>query len=290
MSETVEQFLARGGQIKPLAMGYTAFPDGNIPMRPKPRKSDIVETPTAVIQEKNKTIKTRKKIEPRPKIPDEQVKLQIAEQIEKLNEFFSKTFHGDKKRFCSLVGLTPKTIDNARCGHGRIGIEKWKEVKLIMADFVFSKSKAKTKRSYKRRDPVEAERRNQVFEARTQAKENGETVFMAPCKHHGMTKFYLHGDQPPRCATCRMNNTKHLRNLHKDAEQKSKAERSEYNRAKVKEAASSGLKIFTGLCVRCGYTEMKYSKSPNTLNGYTYRCVECNKKTQALYKETRNKL
>ena len=54
MSETVEQFLARGGQIKPLEMGYTAFPDGNIPMKPKPRKSEIKETPADVIQAKNK--------------------------------------------------------------------------------------------------------------------------------------------------------------------------------------------------------------------------------------------
>lgn len=281
MSETVEQFLARGGQIKPLEMGYTAFPDGNIPMKPKPRKSDIAETSTDAIQERNKAIR---KYSPRLKITDETAKLQTAEQVEMLGEFFSKMFRGDKKRFCELVGLSPKTFDNAKAGCNRLGVDKWREAKLIMRDFVFSKPKSR------QRSSLETDRRKQVVEARKQAKANGDTVVMAPCKHHGMTKFYLHGDQPPRCATCRMNNTKHLRNLHKDAEQKSNAERSKFNIEKMREAVSEGLNIFIGLCVRCGYTEMKYSKSPNTLNGYTYRCVECNKKTQALYKETRNKL
>ena len=281
MSETVEQFLARGGKINTLAMGYTVFPDGNIPMRPKPRKSEIKETPSDVIQDRNKAIR---KYSPRPKIADEKSKLQIDEQVEMLGEFFGKMFRGDKKRFCELVGLSPKTFDNAKAGCNRLGADKWREAKLIMRDFVFSKPKSK------QRSSLEADRRKQIMEAREKAKANGDTVFMAPCKHHGMTKFYLHGDQLPRCATCRMNNTRKRRDVLKNDDQKSKAERSKFNIEKMREAVSKGLNIFIGLCVRCGYTEMKYSKSPNTLNGYTYRCVECNKKTQALYKETRNKL
>ena len=281
MSETVEQFLARGGKINTLAMGYTVFPDGNIPMRPKPRKSEIKETPSDVIQDRNKAIR---KYSPRPKIADEKSKLQIDEQVEMLGEFFGKMFRGDKKRFCELVGLSPKTFDNAKAGCNRLGADKWREAKLIMRDFVFSKPKSK------QRSSLEADRRKQIMEAREKAKANGDTVFMAPCKHHGMTKFYLHGDQLPRCATCRMNNTRKRRDVLKNDDQKSKAERSKFNIEKMKDAVSRGLNVFSGLCGICGHAEMKYSKSPNTLNGYTYRCIECNRKNQALYKETRNKL
>lgn len=199
MSETVEQFLARGGKINTLEMGYRAFPDGDIPMRPKPRKSEIKETPTDVIQAKNKSIR---KYSARPKVLNEAAKLQTAEQVKMLNEFFSKMFRGDKKRFCALVGLNPKTIGNAKAGSNRLGVDKWQEVKLAMRDFVFSKPKLSARMKYKRRDPAEKDRISQVAQAREQAKRNGETVFMAPCKNHGTTKFYLYGDKTSRCAAC----------------------------------------------------------------------------------------
>ena len=283
MSETVEQFLARGRKINTLAMGYTVFPDGNIPMRPKPRKSEIKETPSDVIQDRNKAIR---KYSPRPKIADENAKLQTAEQVEMLGEFFGKMFRGDKKRFIALTGLTVKTIANAKCGNCKIGVEKWLEIKSIMNDFVFSIPKPKP---YKLRNPAETERRNQVIKGKEQAILSGKNSFTAPCKHHGMTKFYIYGNQPPRCAECRYGNLKGRINAKKTDEQKARDERAKYNRDKTNEAVAKGLKTFIGLCANCGYTEMKYSNTPNTKNGRTYRCVECCKKRNTTYNAKRNK-
>ena len=283
MSETVEQFLARGGEINELPMGHTEYPDGKLPAAKKPKKADIIETPPIKIQEKNKVIR---EYSPRPKIPNEKAKLQIDEQIKLLTEFFSKLKRGDKKRFITLTGLAVKTIANAKCGNCKIGVEKWKEIKLIIANFVFSKLKPKP---YKLRNPAETERRNQVIRAKDEAILGGENSFIAPCRHHGMTKFHIHGNQPPRCAECRYGNLKGRIDAKKTDEQKARDERTKYNRDKTDEAAANGLKTFIGLCVNHGYTEMKYSNTPNTRNGRTYRCVECCKKRNTTYNAKRNK-
>ena len=283
VSETVEQFLARGGQINELPMGYTEYPDGKLPAPKKPKKSDVVETPSIKIKERNKVIR---KYFPRPKIPDEKAKLQIDEQVKLLTEFFGEMKHGDKKRFIALTGLAVKTIANAKCGNCKIGVEKWLEIKSIMNDFVFSIPKPKP---YKLRNPAETERRNQVIKGKEQAILSGKNSFTAPCKHHGMTKFYIYGNQPPRCAECRYGNLKGRINAKKTDEQKARDERAKYNRDKTNEAVAKGLKTFIGLCANCGYTEMKYSNTPNTKNGRTYRCVECCKKRNTTYNAKRNK-
>lgn len=290
MSETVEQFLARGGKINTLAMGYTAFPDGNIPMSPKPRKEKITETPKEVIEQKNKTIRKRAPIvkrDKRPALSSAQIEVLVAEQMKVLGELYENFKHGDKKRFIELCKIAPKTLDNAKSGHGRIGSERWNLMKQIIAEFKFSEPKPKAKYKYKPNESPEAIRRNQVTAARKIAEANGESVFMAPCQHHGMTKYYLHGNQPPRCAECRLQVTKHHRELHKDAEQKDKDQRAKFNKDAVLKAVADGSDTFTGLCARCGYTTMKYSPSPNTIIGYTYRCIDCTRKAQTKYKESK---
>lgn len=290
MSETLEEFLARGGEIKSLDMGYTAFPDGIIPMSPKPRKAKIEETPKAVIEKKNKGIrqlKPRKVQENRHRIPVEQVRALVKEQMQVLAEFYERMVRGDKKRLCEICGIANKTLDNAKAGNGRIGLERWQEVKKVISEFEFGQPKVKSTSRYKPKVTEGSIRRNQVTAARKIAEANGQKVFMAPCKHHGMTKYYLHGNQYPRCAECRLLITKNKVRQNKDAEQTDREERAKYNRERTLEAVKNGQSIFTGLCVRCGYAEMKYCKTPNSIIGYTYRCLVCTRKAQIKYNASR---
>lgn len=285
MGETLDEFLARGGKINTLPMGYTAFPDGNIPVRPKPRKADIIETPSAAIESRNENIRkaVKPKREPKPKASLDQIRDLVKEQTQVLSEVYSKFFHGDKKRFCKLCGIGSKTLDNAKTGNGRIGQKRWDDVKLVIASFEYSKPRPKQKR-YKPVESEEKSRRRKITAAKKEAEKNGQSVFMAPCKHHGMTKYYLHGKQSPRCAACRLAITKNQRELHKDAEQKCKDQRAALNKERLLEAVEKGEAVFTGLCVSCGYTDFKYSRSPNTIIGCTYRCITCTRASQIKYK------
>ncbi len=294
MTETVEQFLARGGQITPLDMGYTAFPDGIIPMKPV-RARETKETEAAKtqkIEERNKKIREQKNHEPRvrhkKRMSDEQVAEIVLEQKTMLSDFYKKIRHGDKKRFCEMVGVVTKSFDNAKSGKGRFGVETWARIKKHMNDFVCTEAAPKKPRKYKPKETPESIRRLQVVAARKKAEQEGISVFKAPCRIHGMTDYYLHGKQPPRCAKCRMSITKHHREMHKDAEQKDRTERAKLNKERMIEALSKDQKVFTGLCVRCGYTDMKVYISKNEETGYSYRCVKCTYESQARYNLKRN--
>lgn len=301
MTETVEQFLARGGQIKSLDMGYTAFPDGIIPMKPvKARETKETEAvKNQKIEERNKKIREQKihkppreprepRIKRKKRMSDEQISAIVLEQTTMLNAFCIKLRRGDKKRFCELVGVVAKSFDNAKAGKGRFGVETWARIKNHMNDFVCTEAAPKKPRKYKPKESPEYTRRLQVIEARKKAETDGVSVFTAPCKIHGITDYYLHGKQPPRCAKCRMSITKHHREMHKDAKQKDRSERARINKERTIEAVTKNKTNFTGLCVRCGYTEMKLYASKKDECGYSYRCVECTHQAQVKYNLTRN--
>ena len=299
LDRELEEFFAKGGKVKPLAMGETEYRDGKIPTRNKTKKTDekykgpILETPTEVIIAKNKAIrkeKPKRVVVEKELVINESIQALVKEQMTVLAELYSKFKYGDKNRFSLQCGIATATIDRARSGKKRISFERWEKIKLIINDFAFSDGKLRKprKRKYKRSESPEALRRMKVIELRKDAEIKGLSVFQAPCKKHGWSDYYLHGKQPARCAKCRMDITKNHRELHKDAVQKDKDQRAKYNKEKVLEAVKDGKAIFTGLCVRCGYTDMKYSKTPNTIIGYTYRCLSCTRKAQTAYKERKN--
>ena len=292
VTETVDQFLARGGQIKSLDMGYTAFPDGIIPMKP-PRSRETKESQAKKdekIKEYNAKIPRVKKarVKPKKRIPQEQIINLVAEQTTMLSDIYRKFKRGDKKRFCDLCGVVTKSMDNAKAGNGRFSADTWDRIKEQMKVFVFSTTTPKKKIKYKPKESPEYTRRLQVIEARKKAESDGVSVFTAPCKIHGMTDYYLHGKQPPRCAKCRMAITKHHREMHKDAKQKDRSERARINKERTIKAIAKNEINFTGLCVRCGYTEMKIYASKKDECGYSYRCVECTHQAQVKYNLTRN--
>ena len=294
LDRDLKEFLAKGKNVEVLPMGFTHFKDGKVPMRATSKKEKQqhaearVETPTEVILEKNKSIRKLKN----PVLknsPAKVAKIQaiVIEQMNVIAEFYSKMHRGDKKRFCELCGITTKKLDNAKTGKGRIDEAHWRNIKAIMSGFVFTVPKQKTKRRYKRSEAPEALRRAQVIAARIQAEKDGKSVFKAPCKIHGMSDYYLHGKQPARCAKCRMEITKHHREVHLDAAQKDRKQRAEFNLAEAAKAVESGAFEFIGLCVRCGNSKMRVFNSKKSKTGYGYRCEKCTVESQKRYSEKR---
>ena len=300
LDRELEEFFAKGGKPKVLAMGETEYRDGKVPVgrgngKEKKKYTGVIqETPSELIVAKNKEIrkvKPKRVVVEKELVIDERIQALVKEQMAVLGELYSKFKYGDKSRFGLQCGISTATIDRARNGKKRISFERWELLKTFIENFKFSEKKEpkpSKKRTYKRSESPEALRRMKVIELRKDAEIKGLSVFQAPCKKHGWSDYYLHGKQPARCAKCRMDITKNHRELHKDAVQKDKDQRAKYNKDKVLEAVKDGKAIFTGLCVRCGYTDMKYSKTPNTIIGYTYRCLSCTRKAQIAYKERKN--
>ena len=275
--KTVEEWLAAGNKTTVLDMGFTAFKDGKVPMGAKQKKA--VETPAHVIKEKNKAIRKAKYKPVAKKDPELLIQMK-NEQMSMLSNFYKDMPHVDKRRFAAVCGIAPKTLDNARTGNTRISAKRWEIVKLEMAQFKFSEYDPKIK--------VNGDsRRARVIEARRNAQANGETVYLAECKHHGLVNYYLKEGQHGRCSLCQIELNKKSRNKAKSAEQLEKDERAEENRGRMEKALSGGCMAFIGICAEHGETEMMAVATKGLAIGYSYRCLICNTNSHRRYREKR---
>ena len=120
LDRELEEFFAKGGKPKVLAMGETEYRDGKVPMRSAQKKKDIVvvETPSEVIFEKNKVIKESKtKVVQKNKVKDliaaDLKKKRIGKQADALSEFYKKANKADYSNLASKIGLTTRQLRDA---------------------------------------------------------------------------------------------------------------------------------------------------------------------------------
>ena len=281
LQNEIDEFLAKGGEIKQLPEGYSEYRDGNVPMRGITRKKgesivydeSIKETPDEVIEARNAKIRSAKrggsKPKPKKKTPKPYISAKRCDRTKQQSKFLKqlvKKFRGDDRdRLCKLVGITKQTFNNTVSGDSAIGLETWEKLIIILEDFEFTNPKPK----YKRKEDAETLRRNAVSEAKKQAIAEGKTEFTAKCRFHGETIYVIQGNGECRCKQCRYNNEER--------------ERQKFNRVELRKALELGLKTFNGRCKNCGDAEMRIRK--NQEKTARYSCIHCDKTSRKAYKK-----
>ena len=297
LESEVAKFLAKKNEVKSLEFGFSHFPDGIIPrarvqvktteQEQKERDGKIAETNRQVREANAFTAKQKTIRAVKAELNQPHLKALQVEQKELLQDVYQKYGYKVITAIANHIGVKPKTIVNARNGSTRIGADTWPLVKRFIAitefEPIVKKPKAKKKSSPEQ--IIEQKRRKAVSVARAKAQLNGQSVFLAPCRKHGEAKYYLHGDQPPRCSLCLMERHKNHIIKNEDAEQKDTRQRSEFNKQEMVKALESGSLEFTGLCRACGYGPFKTAKCKKSASGHKYYCRTCLNKSQEKYNE-----
>lgn len=274
-----------------LPAGFTKFKDGVIPVS---RNQDIKTEAERqkITEEKNKQVREAKQYQAELK-----AKLrvdQLQEQNEILGKFFEKASLSDTARLCEMVGITKKTLWNARSGANAMNSARWAVLKSVILSFSFKSKepiKVLVKPAATRRKPKQAKvvseetkRRSLRIKLTKEAREKGLSVFNAPCAKHGMTPHRFHKKtNTSRCIECRTNIKRDLSDLTCDQVRMSFDERTNHNRKQMKDAMQLGEKRFTGLCMYHGHTEFIYYYVTRQQD-YGYRCVLCRKNGDKNYR------
>lgn len=126
-------------------------------------------------------------------------------------------------------------------------------------------------------DPIESERIKEVRRLSGEAKKNGVSQFLAPCKIHGMTTYKHHGDSS-RCIACNIKMGERYRNRFKTDEEIQDTKRKKENQKRMQQALANNLEEFDAECRNCGITAFKLKKRIDPLTStprYSHYCKFC---------------
>ena len=138
----LEEFLAKGGEIKVLPTGFSNFKDGILPkttVKPVLNEQDRIAREKA-IEAKNQEIRDYKaaRKEQRRLEAKQKHDAQIKEQITVLGRFESKCVNKDDfKRLAEMAGYRARHFRDAAKGHSKVGDDKWALVKKLISNFKF---------------------------------------------------------------------------------------------------------------------------------------------------------
>lgn len=282
LENDVEKFLRNGGVISELESNTTAYPNG-VPIRPRAKVLERAsETPTELIEKRNRAIRAS----------NERTCSKLAsEWMPKLILFYEKLVLGDKARFIKEAGISKIVIHAARNGR-KVKLEHWEAIAKTIPVFKQTDPKSVVKKKIKRKakDPVtdEQKRRSELSKLKREAFERGDKEFTATCKNHGLTTFKFVSHNEARCLECNQMRLKKRYERHTDAKDKTKHERFRMNREAMKKANDNGDRIFIGLCLTHGYTNMSIAKRKS--GELDYRCVTCTNQYRKKYSEKENGL
>lgn len=219
LQNDIDEFLAKGGEIKQIPAGYSKFRDGNVPMLGVTRKKgesiiydeSIKETPDEVIEARNAKIRSGKigtVNKGEKNLKKANCSKQESAQVKFLKDLISKFGEGDRARFCEIIGICQMTFNNAACGDKVLGSKTWSKLVKTVTWFKFTPKSRKPK--YIKSTNSNNLRRKAIKAARLKAKAEGKKEFTATCAHHGETRYVFEGDSYVRCAKCREHqNLKH---------------------------------------------------------------------------------
>lgn len=186
---------------------------------------------------------------------------------------YSRTYKGERKTELDVSSVdkdskSPKVVSEKE-------EVKSNPVKVITPKSPLSKKNTapKPKKTVQKSEPsAEAIRLRKVAEAKKNALANGEKSFIAPCRNHGETKFFIDETNRIHCGLCRCrHNNKKFFNQEIDPKVKEAhlkdLERRRKNRKLRDEAIEKGENTFNGECKNCGETELKilYTKRKSAI-------------------------
>ena len=138
----MDEFLANGGAIQVVPVGFSNFKNGILPktaVKPVLSEQDRIDREKA-IEAKNQEIrdykaarKEQRRLEAKQK-HDAQIKEQIAVMGRFTSKFPSKE---DFKRLAEMTGYQTRHLRDAAKGHTKLGCEKWDLVKKVISNFKF---------------------------------------------------------------------------------------------------------------------------------------------------------
>ena len=138
----MDEFLANGGEIQVIPVGFSNFKNGILPktaVKPVLSEQDRIDREKA-IEAKNQEIrdykaarKEQRRLEAKQK-HDAQIKEQIAVMGRFTSKFPSKE---DFKRLAEMTGYQTRHLRDAAKGHTKLGCEKWDLVKKVISNFKF---------------------------------------------------------------------------------------------------------------------------------------------------------
>lgn len=165
------------------------------------------------------------------------------------------------------MGVWPETISSWLSGRVTPSVGKVVQLRGVISVFQYTKKRSDEERLAKRRQREgekrgqnpETMRRREVSRLKNEALAAGEREFDAPCRNHGMTRYFVHNNKP-RCAIC------------EKEKQREKYNAMCPNLKKMKKCLQSGEKFFTGDCKTHGETKFavyKYAKRQ------WHQCMTC---------------
>lgn len=140
LDRDLEEFLASGGKVKKVPIGFTHFRDGIVPesaARPVISEQDRIDR-EKVIEVKNEEIRRYKAAlkEQRRLEAKQKHDAQIKEQITVLGRFVKKyPTKEDFKQLANISGYQTRHLRDAAKGHTKLGCEKWDLVKKLIGNF-----------------------------------------------------------------------------------------------------------------------------------------------------------
>lgn len=294
LDRDLEEFLAKGKKVEVLPRGFSHFKDGIVPqsaVKPILNEQDRIEREKA-IETKNQEIRQYKAAvrEQKKQETKQRYDAQIKDQVAVMSKFESKMQDKDDfKRLADMVGYQFRHLRNAARGHIRLGVEKWEQIKKLIATFEYSEKRA-VKVAEKPKEKVssvpedERSRLRRVAEAKKEALKSGKKDFIAECKKCGPAKFVFQVGGSAICSHCRSERVKRCSQAKLTKEQvnalERKRERFAHNSELAKQTRLQGALYFDGLCEKCGLTEFRVVGK-----GRKYQCVHCSKASAQKYKK-----
>lgn len=272
----VSKYTNQGNEIKTLAPGETAYPDGKLPPLQN-QKARLAAPPispekTKHIAEETKRTKAIKKVanqkKKEPSKPKATVTKLDPEEIKRRKEV------ADAHREAALKGLS---VFQATCA--KHGLTEY----VIYADCCKCRKcvedRRKKKQDHSPSNRSSSARLKIIAERRAEAVAKGVIEFQGVCQLHGETLYKIQGSGS-RCQACKSNTDKNSRNSKRTEEQLIEIERIAKNKPLLQKAIEDGVSEFDAHCKHCGFTKFRLkpvyaSEDPN--KKYSF-CIECNRK------------
>lgn len=140
LDRDLEEFLAKGSEVKVLPRGFSNFKDGIVPQstgRPAMSEQERIDREKAIeaknqeIRDYKTALKQQRRLKAKQK-HDAQIKEQIAVMGRFTSKFPSKE---DFKRLAEMTGYQTRHLRDAAKGHTKLGCEKWDLTKKAIGNF-----------------------------------------------------------------------------------------------------------------------------------------------------------
>ena len=140
LDRDLEEYLAKGSEVKVLPRGFSNFKDGIVPQstgRPAMSEQERIDREKAIeaknqeIRDYKTALKQQRRLKAKQK-HDAQIKEQIAVMGRFISKFPSKE---DFKRLAEMTGYQTRHLRDAAKGHTKLGCEKWDLTKKAISNF-----------------------------------------------------------------------------------------------------------------------------------------------------------